>query len=299
MQSLVYRLSYPILWVISKLPWSLFYILSSIIYVVVYYFIGYRKKIVTENLVLVFPDKSKKEINKIRKAFYKHMCDMFMEMTKSLSISKEEMIKRFKIIDPDSFRELQSRNKGIIVLMGHYASYEWAIAAQFIMDFPIVAVYKKIKNKHFDKLVHRIRGRFNTRLIHSHNVIKEVTRDKVHKRLCAYGLLSDQSPRLKNALYWTDFMGIKVPIITGGEVLAKRLDMAVAFLKVEKVKRGYYQAKFVTITEDAKNCENHYITKTYLRMLEEQIRNRPELYLWTHKRWKHRNAKTPKGAILD
>ncbi|MBQ0736567.1 lysophospholipid acyltransferase family protein [Aquimarina celericrescens] len=299
MQSLVYRLAYPLLWLISKLPWRLFYMLSSILYFIVYYFIGYRKKIVTENLVLVFPDKSKKEINKIRKAFYKHMCDMFMEMTKSLSISKEEMIKRFKIIDPDSFRELQSKNKGIIVLMGHYASYEWAIAAQFIMDFPIVAVYKKIKNKHFDNLVHRIRGRFNTRLIHSHNVIKEVTRDKVHKRLCAYGLLSDQSPRLKNALYWTDFMGIKVPIITGGEVLAKRFDMAVAFLKVEKVKRGYYQAKFVTITEDTKNCENHYITKTYLRMLEEQIQNRPELYLWTHKRWKHRNAKTPKGAILD
>ncbi|MBP2833956.1 lysophospholipid acyltransferase family protein [Aquimarina sp. U1-2] len=299
MQSLVYHLVYPILLIISKLPWPVFYTFSSVLYILVYYIFRYRKKNVTKNLVLVFPNTSQKEIHRIRKAFYKHMCDMFMEMIKSLSISKEEMIKRFDIKNPEAFKALETKNKGIIVLMGHYASYEWAIAAQFVLDFPIVAIYKKIKNKNFDRLVRRIRTRFDTRLIHSHNVIKEITRDKVHQRLCAYGLLSDQSPRLKNALYWTDFMGIKVPVITGGEVLAKRLDMAVSFLKVEKIKRGYYQAEFVTITDDAKNCEPYYITKTYLRMLEEQIYNKPEYYLWTHKRWKHRNAPMPKNAIVD
>ncbi|GAA4271426.1 hypothetical protein GCM10022258_07190 [Aquimarina gracilis] len=222
-----------------------------------------------------------------------------MEMIKSMSISKEEMIKRFKIIEPEDFKNLQAKNKSIVVLMGHYANYEWAIAAQFELDFPIVAVYKRIRNKYFDQLAHQIRGKFNNRLIESHKVIKEITRDKINKNLCAYGMLSDQSPKLKHAHYWTDFMGIKIPVITGGEVLSKRLDMAVAYLKVEKVKRGYYEAKFVTITDNAKSCEEHYITKTYIRMLEEQIRNRPELYLWTHKRWKHRDAEIPKGAILD
>ncbi len=299
MQLLVYRLVYPILWVISKLPWPLLYMFSTSVYVLVYYVIGYRRKIVDENLNLVFPEKSKKEIQKIRQDFYKHMCDIFLEMVKSLSISEKEITKRFKIIDPHIFNELQSKNKSIIVLMGHYASYEWAIAAQFAINFPVVAVYKKIKNKYFDQLVHRIRGRFDNRLIHSHNVIKEITRDKVRGKIFSYGLLSDQSPRLKNALYWTNFMGIKIPVITGGEVLSKRLDMAVAYLKVEKIKRGFYQAKFITITEDAKNCKDHYITKTYLKMLEEQIKNKPEHYLWTHKRWKHRNASIPKGAIVD
>ncbi len=299
MQLLAYCLIYPILWVISKLPWRLFYMFSSCVYIFTYYIIGYRKKIVTENLTLVFPDKSQKEIKKIRKGFYKHMCDMFLEMIKSLSISKEEMTKRFKIIEPETFKSLQSKNKSIIVLMGHYASYEWAIAAQFELDFPIVAVYKRIRNRYFDQLAHRIRGKFNNRLIESHDVIKEITRDKVNNNLCAYGMLSDQSPKLKNAHYWTNFMGIKVPVITGGEVISKRLDMAVTYLKVEKVKRGHYQAKFVTITENAKNCEDHFITKTYIKKLEEQIHNKPELYLWTHKRWKHRNAKTPKAAIID
>lgn len=299
MQLLIYRLAYPILWVISKLPWRLFYALSSCLYLLVYYIIGYRKKVVQTNLTLVFPEKSEREIKKITKGFYKHMCDMFMEMIKSLSISKEEMIKRFEVIEPEDFRVLQSKNKSIIVLMGHYASYEWAIAAQFALDFPIVAVYKRIRNKYFDQLAHRIRGKFNNRLIESHDVIKQITRDKVNNHLCAYGMLSDQSPKLKNAHYWTDFMGIKVPVITGGEVLSKRLDLAVAYLRVEKVKRGHYQAKFVTIAENAKNCEEHYITRTYLKMLEEQIRNKPEFYLWTHKRWKHHNAKIPKVAIVD
>ncbi|MBG6133538.1 KDO2-lipid IV(A) lauroyltransferase [Aquimarina sp. EL_43] len=299
MQLFVYRLVYPMLWVISKLPWRLLYFLSSTVYILVYHIIGYRKKVVTKNLTLAFPEKPIDEIYKIRKKFYKHMCDMFMEMIKSLSISKEEMTKRFTILDPHTFKEIQSHQKSIIVLMGHYASYEWAIAAQFAMDFPIVGVYKKIKNKHFDQLAHRIRGRFNTRLIRHRKVIKEITRDKVNGKLCAYGLLSDQSPKLKNALYWTDFMNIKVPVITGGEVLAKRLDMPVMYLKVEKIKRGYYQAKFIKITDDPKNCEDHFITKNYLSLLENQIKENPEYYLWTHRRWKHRNTKIPKSAVVD
>ncbi|WP_108868199.1 lysophospholipid acyltransferase family protein [Aquimarina aquimarini] len=299
MQLLVYRLVYPIFWIVSKLPWKLLYFLSNTIYIIVYYIIGYRKKVVTKNLMLTFPEKSISEIHIIRKKFYKHMCDMFMEMIKSLSISKEEMTKRFTIIDPHTFKEVQSLNKSIIVLMGHYASYEWAIAAQFVMDFPIVGVYKKIKNKYFDQLAHRIRGRFNTRLVRHQSVIKEITRDKVHGKLCAYGLLSDQSPKLKNSLYWTDFMGIKIPVITGGEVLAKRLDLPVMYLHVEKIRRGYYQAKFIKISDAPKNCEEHYITKKYLTLLENQIKENPEFYLWTHKRWKHMDAKIPKGAIVD
>lgn len=287
------------LWIISQLPFRILYIFSSGVYFFLYYIVRYRKKVVTKNLTLVFPEKSTKEIIEIQKKFYKHMCDMFMEMIKSLSISKKEMIKRFTIIEPQTFKELQSKNKSIIVLMGHYASYEWAIAAQFVLDFPIVGVYKEIKNKYFDQLAHKIRGRFDTKLIKHRNVIKEITRDKVHGKICAYGLLSDQSPKLKNALYWTNFMNIKVPVITGGEILAQRLDLPVMYLKVEKVKRGYYQAKFIKITDTPKTCKNHYISRKYLDLLEEQIYNKPEYYLWTHRRWKHHKANKPKGAIID
>ena len=299
MQLLVYRLSYPFLWVISKLPWPIFYAFSTCVYIFIYHIIRYRRKAVTENLVLVFPEKTEREIAKIRKKFYKHMCDMFLEMIKSLSITKEEMIERFKIIDTHTIKALEAKNKSIIVLMGHYASYEWAIAAQFSLDFPIVAVYKRIRNKYFDKLVHRIRRRFDAKLISSHKAMKQITKDHFKGKLCSYGLISDQSPRLKNATYWTDFMGIKVPVFMGGEALAKKLSLPVAYLHVEKVKRGHYQAKFVTITEDASSCEDYFVVKTYLKMLEKQIQQKPEHYLWTHKRWKHRNAQIPEGAVVD
>ena len=299
MELLVYRLVYPFLWIISRLPWSLFYVLCDLVYYFVYYVIAYRKKTVTDNLFLVFPEKSKKEIFKIRKEFYKHMCDMFLEMIKTMTISKEEMIKRFKIIEPQTYKNLEANQKSIMVLMGHYASYEWAIAAHEVVDFPIIGVYKKIKNKYFDKLVHRIRARFNAKLIPASKAIQEIAKHKNHGELYSYGFVADQSPKLTLSYYWTDFMGIKVPAFLGGEALAKRLDMAVAYLQVKKVGRGYYEAKFIPITENAKNCEDHFITKTYLKMLEQQIREEPQYYLWTHKRWKHRNAPIPKGVTVD
>ncbi|MDY8138941.1 lysophospholipid acyltransferase family protein [Aquimarina sp. 2201CG5-10] len=299
MQLLIYRLVYPILWGISKLPWRIFYLFSSGIYLFVYHIVGYRKRIVTENLILVFPEKSKSEISRIRKVFYQHMCDMFLEMIKTMSISEKELSKRFKILNPEILKSLEVKKKSVIVLIAHYASYEWSIAVQFLGSYPIVGVYKKIANKHFDQLIHRIRRRFDARLISKHNTIREITRDKIQGKLCAYGLVTDQSPRLKGASYWTDFMGIKVPAYPGGEKIAKRLDMPVVYLKVEKVKRGHYEAEFIPITETPKDCDDYYITKKYLRLLEKQIYNKPEYYLWTHKRWKLRDAKIPKTAIVD
>ncbi|WP_299442014.1 lysophospholipid acyltransferase family protein [uncultured Aquimarina sp.] len=299
MQLLVYRLVYPVLWIISKLPWRLFYLFSTCVYIFIYHIIRYRRKSVTENLILIFPEKPKQEIHKTRKAFYKHMCDMFLEMIKSISISDKDLLERFKITNIETLKNLEAKNKSIIVLMSHYASYEWSTVTQLLIDYPTVGVYKQIKNKYFDQLVHQIRQRYDARLIASYNAMKEITRDKVNGKLCSYAFLSDQSPSIEKATYWTDFMGIKVPTHVGGAVLAKRLDMSVVYLHVEKVKRGYYQAKFIPITENAKNCEDYYIVKTYLRMLEEQIYKAPEYYLWTHKRWKHRNAEIPKEAIID
>ncbi|WP_247672679.1 lysophospholipid acyltransferase family protein [Aquimarina sp. MMG016] len=287
------------LWCISKLPWRIFYVFSTCLYIVTYYIIRYRKKIVTENLTLVFPRKSKQEIYGIRKAFYRHMCDMFLEMIKTMSISEKELSKRFKITNPEVLTTIESKNKSIIVLIAHYASYEWSIAVQFLGGFPIVGVYKKLKNEHFDKLIHQIRGRFDARLISKHNTIRAITRDKVQGKLCAYGFVTDQSPRLKNSMYWTNFMDIKVPIYLGGEKIAKRMNLPVVYLKVDKAKRGYYEAEFILITENPEECDDYYITKEYLKLVESQIRTKPEHYLWTHKRWKYRNAKIPKGAIVD
>jgi len=301
MQLVIYSLVYPILWIISKLPWRLFYMFSSCIYILVYHIVRYRRKTVTENLNLAFPDKDTKEINRIRKASYKHMCDMFLEMIRSLSISEEDITKRFHLTNLDALVELEEKNKSIIAMMGHYNSYEWTNSIDIISKYRCVGIYKPIKNKYFDKLVHRIRGRFDSRLIPSAKVFREMTMDqrKENPELSLYGLISDQSPKLNNATFWTDFMGIKVPAFVGGEVLSRRLDLSIFYLHVEKIKRGYYEATLVPLSEDPKNEDEYAITKKFTKLLEAQIRSKPENYLWTHKRWKHRNAEPPKGAIID
>jgi len=300
MQLLVYSLVYPLLWLLSKLPWKLFYMFSTFTFFLVYYVIRYRRKTVTENLTLAFPEKSLLEIKKIRTGFYKHMCDMFLEMIKSISISDEEMKKRFKITNIEKLHALEKEGKNIMVFMAHYASYEWSNVADIQTKFQAVGIYKKIENKYFDRLVQRIRARFGSRVVTTKNARKEITEDQEQNRgLYMYGLASDQSPKIYNAMYWTDFMGIKVPTFMGAEVLAKKSGLNVYYLKVEKLKRGYYAGEFVTITEDSKNCKDYEIVKKYLRMLEEQIKRNPEYYLWSHKRWKHRNAVRPEGATID
>ncbi|WP_103072618.1 lysophospholipid acyltransferase family protein [Aquimarina sediminis] len=299
MQLITYRLVYPILWFISKLPWKLFYAFSTFIYFIIYYIIRYRRKTVTTNLNMVFPHKTLLEINTIRKGFYKHMCDMFLEMIKSISISNKEMKSRFEVTNMEKLRELEAKGENVIIFMAHYASYEWANVIDLQTDFQAVGVYKQIRNKYFDKLVHQIRARFGSRVIPTKDAMRIITEDQAHKGLYMYALASDQSPKLNKATYWTDFMGVKIPTFIGAEVLSKRLALNAYYLQVEKIKRGYYRATFVTITEDPKNCEDYSIIKNYLRLLEKQIYKSPEHYLWSHKRWKHRYASIPYGATID
>lgn len=299
MQFFFYCLIYPLLLLISKLPWRIFYLFSSCIYFFTYYIIRYRRKTVAENLSLIFPEKTSSEIKKISRKTYQYMCDMFLEMIKSISISPEEMKNRFKITNMDTLTELEAKNKSIIIMMGHYASYEWTNAIDLISKFECVGIYKPLKNKYFDRLIRRIRGRFGSRVIANKSAYREMYKDLNKKKIHLYGLVSDQSPKIHTAKYWTDFMGVKVPTFMGGEILSKRLGLNIYYLNVEKVKRGYYEASLIPISEDSKNAEEYAITKKFLRLLEDQIIKKPENYMWTHKRWKHRNAEIPKGVIVN
>ncbi|MFV9551170.1 lysophospholipid acyltransferase family protein [Algibacter sp. PT7-4] len=288
MQFLVYILVYPFLWIISTLPFRLLYLFSDGIYLLLYYIIGYRKKVVTANLKLVFPDKSDDEINLIRKKFYKHLCDMFLEMAKTMTISKKELNKRFKIKNPEELKRLEKLNKSIILIFGHYASWEWSIVLQNYINFKGFAVYKKLANKHFDKMVRAIRSKFKTTLISTKETINSINESEASGIKTITGFLSDQSPRLSKDVYWSRFMGINVPCFTGAERLAKKLDLSTAYLKVTKVKRGFYEAEIMTLAEDSRGYNDYELTDMFLREVEKQIYEAPEYYFWTHKRWKHR-----------
>ena len=287
MQFLLFIIVYPLLWCISILPFRLLYVLSDTVYVLVYYVIGYRKSTVRHNLEMAFPEKTAKERLRIEKDSYHHLCDMFLEMIKTLTISEKEIRRRFTFSNIEVYNELESKGKSIAMMLAHYGSYEWVISMNYYVKFKGYAIYKRITNKHFDKLVRDIRSRFKANLITTKETIPVIQENQHNHVLGVYGFASDQSPKASKAHHWTTFMGIKTPVHTGAEMLAKRFDMNVIFLQVKKVKRGYYEAGFEVLAENSKNVPDYQITDNFLRLVEAQIHEFPAYYLWTHKRWKH------------
>jgi lauroyl/myristoyl acyltransferase len=288
MQFLIFIIAYPFIWMISILPFRVFYLLSDVLYLLVYYVIGYRKKTVRANIALALPNLSLEERLSIEKKSYRHLCDMFMEMTKTMTISSEEMNKRFVVTNLEVIKEYEKKEKSIMLLASHYASWEWLITLNQKISYQGIGVYKKISNKYFDKLIRDIRSKYNTQLVTTRDTIPLISNNQKTGILSIYGLASDQSPKSDRIFHWDSFMGVEVPVHTGAEMLAKKYDLNVVFAKVKKVKRGHYEATLIPLSEDAQSVPDFGITHAFIREVEKQIYEAPEYYFWTHKRWKHR-----------
>jgi KDO2-lipid IV(A) lauroyltransferase len=239
-------------------------------------------------LALALPHLSDKERLIIEKKSFHNLCDTFLEMIKTMSISKKEIDKRFTFSNIEVYKDLEKKQKSIAMLCAHYASYEWIVSMNSKVTFEAFAIYKKISNPYFDKLVHKIRSRFKAKLITTKETIPQIRENFKNNKLAIYGFASDQSPKLGAGFHWNKFMGIEVPVHTGAEMLAKKYDMNAIFLRIKKIKRGYYEASFEILSENAAETPNYEITDKFLKLVEEQIYEAPEFYLWTHKRWKHR-----------
>jgi len=294
MNLLIYILVYPLIWCISILPFKVLYFVSDFIYLILYYIIGYRKDVVLYNLTLAFPEKSKTELIQIRKKFYHHFVDVFMEMIKTFTISKRELDKHYVYKNIDLLNDLAKDGKSVILTGAHYANWEWIMGLTPFMKYQGVAAYTKLSNPYFEKKMLQTRGRFGVILKKTNRIIAEITKNSKGKKQFIYGLLSDQSPQLKKTFYWKEFFGVKVPIHTGSEMLAKKHDLNLVFMDVKKVKRGYYETTFSIITSDAKKYADYELTDIFLDKVEKQIRLQPEYYFWTHKRFKHKD-KAPKN----
>ena len=289
MNQIIYLIVYPFLWILSKLPWRLFYIFSDVVCFVVYKLIGYRKKVVSSNLKAAFSDKNTQELLAIEKKHYQHLCDLFLEMIRSMGISKQDLQQRFHIKNPEILQELENDSKSLLLLTAHYGNYEWSNSLELQTSMRCVGVYKKIKNPFFDRMVRKVRQRFGSDVIENVHITKyALTCEKqVPKIQRLYGLIIDQSPKLNKRNHYEYFLGREVPVFVGAEVLARKLDLNVAYLETTKVKRGFYESEIKIITKDAPNEQMYAITKKYFKIVEQQIHKAPEYYLWTHKRWKH------------
>jgi KDO2-lipid IV(A) lauroyltransferase len=244
--------------------------------------------VVRENITMALPHLSEKERLSIEKKFYHHLCDIFLEMIKTMTISRKEIEKRYVFTNLDVYLDLEKKGKSISLLCAHYASYEWAVSMNYHITFEGYGIYKKINNKYFDTLVKDIRSKFKATLITTRETIPTIEKNIKTNHLGVYGLASDQSPQASKAYHWAQFMGIETPVHTGAEMLAKRFDMNVIFLRTKKIKRGYYEATFELMAENPKEVSNYGISDDFMRRVEKQIIEAPEFYLWTHKRWKHK-----------
>lgn len=288
MQFVLSKLIYFILIAISLLPFRLLYLLSDIAYFLLYKVIGYRKAVVRKNLKIAFPTYSDTDIIKIEKEFYSHLCDMFLEMVKTLTISEKELYKRYSFTNMELLKQYEKEGKSIVMMISHYANWEWSLILNKFLDFSGYGIYLPLKNKKFDRIVKKMRSRFGSKLISSYSVAKVMRDHQRHGEKGVYLFVNDQTPRLRKNQYWQEFFGVEVPVFDGAETIAVNLDMTVLFLKVKKIKRGYYESEFIKITNDARNTPKHFITKKFIELVENQIKEQPAYYFWTHNRWKHR-----------
>jgi len=288
MSFLIFTLVYPLIWLLSKLPFRVLYIISDLVCFILYRIIGYRTDVVRFNLKTAFPDMDEPTLKATEKGFYHHFCDLFIEVIKSLSISEQTLRNRYLFTNIEILQKYIDKGQPIIVTMGHYASYEWIFALQTILKgHPGYAIYKKIKNPYFDKMIRDIRSKWNSTLVPN-----KVAREKIkevlatHKGFALFGFIMDQSPSNPNNKHFSSFLNVQTPFFTGVEKLSKQYDLPVLFLGTTRVKRGYYSSTFSVLADTPKQHPDFAITDAYAKILTELIIKEPTYYFWTHKRFK-------------
>jgi len=288
LQALSYYISLPFIYLISVLPPRLLYGVSDAAYFIVYHLLGYRKKVVLENLRRSFPEKSVREIDRIARAFYRHFCDIMLESLKTLTIKPDTML-RHCTIHPDAqriFDELADKKQSCILVMGHQGNWEWggnsfSLSCRQQLD----VIYHPLRHPYFNDLVTRMRRKFGTRLIPMKETFREMV--KRRKELTATAFIADQAPDPNNA-YWTDFLHQDTPFFWGTERISTKLGFPVVYLFIRKLGRGYYQMEAEILISDPAGLPEGAVTEAYARRLEQDVRMQPETWLWSHRRWKHK-----------
>tara|TARA_R110002072_G_scaffold39108_4_gene112632 strand:+ start:1737 stop:2594 length:858 start_codon:yes stop_codon:yes gene_type:complete len=271
---------------ISFLPFRLLYLFSDFLKFLMQNVLKYRKEVIEENLKKSFPEKSEKEIEKLRSGFYSNFADILVESFKSLSVSRKTMEKRFVLKNPELFQNLYNQDQGLIMVMGHYTNFEWtAMCIPLCVPNPCFAVYQPLKNKRFSKKIVWIREQFGLKLFPMEETYPFMLNNKAKAPL--YVFMADQSPHKGKIKYRSPFLNRNTPVHLGVENLSKKCNLAVIFIEVERVKRGFYEVEAKLLFDKPNESPEHEITDTHVQALEKLIRKKPEDWLWSHKRWKH------------
>ena len=286
---MMYHLLSFFLKLLSYIPFKVLYVLSDGLFYLLYYVIRYRRPIVRKNLIESFPEKSEQEILQIEKNFYHYFTDQVLESCKMTTISPEEVSRRMKFTNVEAADSVLKSGKSIALYIGHYGNWEWVSSIPLWLGKEVraVQIYHKLRNESMDKLMLHIRERMGAVSVEMRKTARYITEMANSRQVSIVGFIADQSPRKKEVRHFLPFLHHKTPVLTGTEKIIKHYDFEAWFLNMKRIKRGYYEAELVRIHENPKELPDFELTAIYYRMLEQMIQNRPELYLWTHNRFKH------------
>ena len=263
--------------------------IADVLFLPLFYVVKYRRKVVEKSLHECFPEKSEAELRAIEKRFYHFFCDYLMEVIKLFSISKREMMRRMEFTGLDKVRDDLARadKKFCFLYLGHYCNWEYiASLAYWVPEIHCGQIYHRIYNQAFNELFLKLRNQFGGESILMKDTLRRILTLRKQEKPVMIGFISDQLPKFENMNHWTTFLHHDTSFFIGAERIAKQVDAALYYVKVERVRRGHYRASFECMTLHPKEYPDYELTDMYARMLEEQIKEKPEYWLWTHKRWK-------------
>jgi Kdo2-lipid IVA lauroyltransferase/acyltransferase len=292
MQGFIFYLTYPLIYVITLLPFKILYLFSDVLYYLLQ-LTGYRKKVVLENLRKSFPEKTEEETKNLSKRYYRYLCDLMLETLKTLNMSERSARKRCTFVNKPFLDELYQSRQSFVIVMGHFGNWEWAGPAFSLnTPFQLVVIYRPLSNPYFERMLSRMRTKHGTKITPVKNTLRDMVANR--KDLTATAFIADQTATKQDA-YWTNFLNQDTAVFTGPEKLAKKFNYPVVYMKVERPARGYYTVTPELLCADPNGTLPNQITEMFTRRLEQDIVDHPEIWLWSHRRWKHQRP----AAVLE
>lgn len=281
------RLGIVFLYLTSLLPFWFLYLISDVLFVVIYYLVHYRRAVVQQNLANAFPEKSVRERRQIERKYYHYLADLIVETVKMITVSEKQIQKRVVATNSELVHEYFAKGKSIIAVAGHYCNWEMAaLNFNFVTDKRFMIVYKPLSNQMFDDFFIKIRSRFGGQPVAMKQTLRKMV--EYRKELTVSVLVGDQTPVKHEVNYFTNFLNQPTAVFLGIEKIAKTIDAAVVFYDMKRVKRGYYTYTLIPLTENAKETAEHEITDMHVQYLDNMIRREPQYWVWSHRRWKFR-----------
>mgnify|MGYP000949047213 FL=1 len=284
-------LGYGMLWGVSFLPLPVMYLVTDVLFVILFYGVHYRRKVVDMNLRNSFPEKSEEERKGIARKYYRHLCDTFAEFYKLWHISEDEIKRRCVMVNMDVPHRYFEQGRSVIAFSGHYGNWEMMYSYKlWEKDVELIPIYKPIHNKVFDRMTCKIRSRFGATPLAKADTLRVMLRNQQEGKITMTGFIGDQTPNKRSLHFWTRFLNQDTAVLEGTERIARKLNQPVVFVNMRKVKRGCYHAEFYDLCSDPQSLEPGELTRMHIQMLERFIREEPAYWLWSHRRWKHKRV---------